>query len=81
MMRLLQMWLSRVKIPHHLSFISHSVFYWKIHLVLDCDTFRLELDYRSIMHIKVKVLYNQDSGTRMVLIPVRVQILSLGMVA
>ena len=50
-------------------------------MVLDCDTFRLELDYRSIMHIKVKVLYNQDSGTRMVLIPVRVQILSLGMVA
>ena len=64
-----------------MTFISHSVFYWKIHLVLDCDTFRLELDYRSIMHILVKVLYNQDSGTRMVLIPVRVQILSLGMVA
>ena len=63
------------------GFISHSVFYWKIHLVLDRDTFRLELDYRSIMHILVKVLYNQDSGTRMVLIPVRVQILSLGMVA
>ena len=39
-------------------FISHSVFYWKIHLVLDRDTFRLELDYRSIMHIKVKVPSN-----------------------
>ena len=41
----------------------------------------MELDYRSIMHILVKVLSNQDSGTRMVLIPVRVQIVSLGMVA
>ena len=61
-------------------FISHSVFYWKIHLVLDRDTFRLELDYRSIMHILVKVP-SINSGTRMVLIPVRVQILSLGMVA
>ena len=28
-------------------------------MVLDRDTFRLELDYRSIMHILVKVLYNQ----------------------
>ena len=56
-------------------------FIGKYILVLDRDTFRLELDYRSIMHILVKVLYNQDSGTRMVLIPVRVQILSLGMVA
>ena len=67
----------RYYFPQH----AHSVFYWKIHLVLDCDTFRLELDYRSIMHILVKVLSNQDSGTRMVLIPVRVQIVSLGMVA
>ena len=50
-------------------------------LVLDRDTFRLELDYRSMMHILVKVLSNQDSATRMVLKPVRVQILSLGMVA
>ena len=50
-------------------------------LVLDCDTFRLEVDYRSIMHILVKVLSNQDSATRMALKPVRVQILSLGMVA
>jgi hypothetical protein len=40
------------------NFISHSVFYWKIHLVLDRDTFRLELDYRSIMHILVKVPSN-----------------------
>ena len=40
-----------------------------------------QIPVRSIMHILVKVLYNQDSGTRMVLIPVRVQILSLGMVA
>ena len=50
-------------------------------LVLDRDTFRLVLDYRSIMHIKVKVPSNQDSDTRMALKPVRVQILSLGMVA
>jgi hypothetical protein len=50
-------------------------------LVLDRDTFRLELDYRSIMHILVKVLSNQDSATRMALNPVRVQILSLGMAA
>ena len=56
-------------------------FIGKYILVLDRDTFRLELDYRSIMHILVKVLSNQDSGTRMVLIPVRVQIVSLGMVA
>ena len=28
-------------------FISHSVFYWKYNLVLDHDTFRLELDYRG----------------------------------
>ena len=33
------------------------------------------------MHILVKVLSNQDSATRMALEPVRVQILSLGMVA
>ena len=38
-------------------------FYWKIHLVLDCDTFRLELDYRSIVQILVKVLYNQARTT------------------
>ena len=50
-------------------------------LVLDHDTFRWELDCRSIMHIKVKVLSNQDSATRMALKPVRVQILSLRMVA
>ena len=56
-------------------------FIGKYILVLDRDTFRLELDYRSIMHILVKVLYNQDSGTRMALKPVRVQILSLGMAA
>ena len=61
------------------NFISHSVFYWKIHLVLDCDTFRLELDYRSIMHILVKVLYNQDSATRMALMPVRMDLWSLAM--
>ena len=53
----------------------------KNNLVLDRDTFRLELDYRSIMHILVKVLYNQDPGTRMALEQVRVQVLSLGMVA
>ena len=41
-------------------------FIGKYILVLDCDTFRLELDYRSIMHILVKVLSNQDSATRMV---------------
>ena len=46
-------------------------------LVLDGDTFRLKLDYRSIVNILVKVLSNQDSATRMVLEPVRVQILSL----
>ena len=56
-------------------------FIGKYILVLDCDTFRLELDYRSIMHILVKVLSNQDSATRMALEPVRVQILSLGKVA
>ena len=49
--------------------------------VLDRGTFRLELDYRSIMHILVRVLSNQDSATRMVLEPRRMQILSLGMVA
>ena len=56
-------------------------FIGKYILVLDRDTFRLELDYRSIMHILVKVLYNQDSATRMALEPVRMQILSLGMAA
>ena len=56
-------------------------FIGKYILVLDRDTFRLELDYRSIMHILVKVPYNQDSATRMALELVRVQILSLGMVA
>ena len=35
----------------------------------------------GIMHILVKVLSNHDSATRMALKPVRVQILSLGMVA
>ena len=40
-------------------------------LVLDRDTFRLELDYRSIMHILVKILSNQGSATRMVLEVVR----------
>ena len=50
-------------------------------LVPDRDTFRWELDYRSIMHILVKVLSNQDSTTRMALKLVRVQILSLGIVA
>ena len=56
-------------------------FIGKYILVLDRDTFRLELDYRSIMHILVKVTSNQDSDTRMALKPVRMQILSLGMVA
>ena len=55
-------------------------FIGKYILVLDRDTFRLELDYRSIMHILVKVLSNQDSAARMVLEPARVQILSLGTV-
>ena len=41
-------------------------------LVLDRDTFQLELDYRSIMHINVKVPSNQDFDTRMALKPVRV---------
>ena len=50
-------------------------------LVLDHDALRLELDYRSIMHIKVKMPSNQDSATRMALKPVRVQIMSLEMVA
>ena len=54
-------------------------FIGKYILVLDHDTFRLELDYRSIIQIWVKVLSNQDSATRMVL--ERVQIMSLGMVA
>ena len=43
------------------SFLIKQVLFptvWKIHLVLDRDTFRLELDYRSIMHILVKVLSN-----------------------
>jgi hypothetical protein len=56
-------------------------FIGKYILVLDRDTFRLELDYRSIMHTSVNVLSNQDSATRMALKPMRVQILSLGMVA
>ena len=56
-------------------------FIGKYTLVLDRDTFRLEFDHRSIMHILVKVLSNQDSATRMALKPVRAQILSLGMVA
>ena len=56
-------------------------FIGKYILVLDRDTFRLELDYRSIMHIKVKVPSNQDFATRMALKPMRMQILSLGMVA
>ena len=56
-------------------------FIGKCILVLDRDTSQLELDYKSIMHILVKVLSNQDSATRMALKPVRVQILSLGMVA
>ena len=56
-------------------------FVGKYILVQDRDTFRLELDYMSIMHGKVKVPSNQDSATRMTLKPVRVQILSLGMVA
>ena len=55
-------------------------FIGKYILVLDRDTFRLELDYMSIMHILVKVPSNQDSATRMALEPVRMQILSLGMV-
>ena len=56
-------------------------FIGKYILVLDRDTFRLELDYRSIMHNLVKVPYNQDSSTRMALEQVRVQVFSLGMVA
>ena len=54
-------------------------FIGKYVLVLDRDTFRLELDYRSIMHIKVKVSSNQESATRMTLKPVRVQVMSLEM--
>jgi hypothetical protein len=54
-------------------------FIGKYILVLDRDTFRLELDYRSIMHILVKVLYNQDSATRMALMPVRMDLWSLAM--
>ena len=46
-------------------------FIGKYILVLDRETFRLELDYRSIMCILVKVFSNQDSATRMVLEPVR----------
>ena len=56
-------------------------FIGKYILFLDRDTFRLELDYTSIMHIKVKVPSNQDSAMRMALKPVKVQILSLGIVA
>ena len=56
-------------------------FIGKYILVLDRDTFRLELDYRSIIHTWANVLSNQDSATRMALKPVRVQILSLGMAA
>ena len=54
-------------------------FIGKCILIIDRDTFRLELDYRSIMHILVKVLCNQDSATRIVLETMRVQILSCGM--
>ena len=64
--------------------IYHYDFYFpQCILVLDRDTlaFQLELDYRSILHISVKVLFNQDSSTRMTLKPVRMQILSLGTVA
>ena len=39
-------------------------FIGKYILVLDRDTFRLELDYRSIMHILVKVLSNQDRAVQ-----------------
>ena len=56
-------------------------FLGKYILVLDRGTFRLELDYRSIKQILVKVLSNQGSATRIALNPVREKILSLGMVA
>ena len=52
-------------------------FIGKYILVLDRDTFRLELDYTSIMHTKALAPSNQDSATRMALKPVRVQILSV----
>ena len=38
--------------------ISTVYFIGKYILVLDRDTFRLEVDYRSIMHILVKVTSN-----------------------
>ena len=41
---------------------STVYFIGKYMLVLDRDTVQLELDYRSIVHILVKVLYNQDSA-------------------
>ena len=55
------------EIPLQLSIRAYNnlfptmYFIGKYILVLDRDTFQLELDYRSIMHILVNVLSNQDS--------------------
>ena len=57
-------------------------FIGKYILVLDRDTFRLELDYWSII-LQVNYPYFRIyiSSLVMALIPVRMEILSLGMVA
>ena len=57
-------------------------FIGKYILVLDRDTFRLELDYWSIIHRMYYPYFRiYISSLVMALIPVRVQILSLGKVA
>ena len=56
----------RVRLFPTVHFIGKYIF------VLDRVAFRLELDYRSVTHILVKVLSNQDSAMRMALKPVRV---------
>jgi hypothetical protein len=50
----------KVRYPHLFPTVY---FIGKYILVLDRDTFRLELDYRSIMHILVKVTSNQARTT------------------
>ena len=81
--RLIQIYQKYSESFHAITLVLFLTVYFigKYSLVLDRDIFRLELDYRSIMHILVKVPSNQDSATRMVLKLVRVQIMSLGMVA
>ena len=57
-------------------------FIGKYILVLDRDTFRLELDYRSIIHRMYYPYFRiYISSLVMALIPVRMEILSLRLVA